>query len=365
MYRNHTVGVVIPAYNEEAFVGDVVRDLPEFVDATYLVDDASTDATWREIGEAMRERTGRENATPRTRSGLIKRASGSLEDRVAKSETLDGMTRLRHRENRGAGGAIKTGYLAALEDGADVVATVDADGQMDVDRLPDVLDPVVTGRAGYAKGNRFADRNVVREMPPFRLFGNTLLTGLTRVASGYWGLSDPQNGFTAVSRDALLAIDVENLWEYYGYMNQLMAQLNAAGVRIADVSMPAAYGDEESGIDYPRYIRRVSGLLLVSFLRRLRTKYADRGLHPVPVFYSVGILAGVGSVLRWLLSRGSDRGGGSQRAAARGFGQSVAAFAVAVALDVVAGPVVVKEEPPGDSERSRSTRVRHRAGDGQ
>lgn len=341
MYRDSTIGVVVPAYNEEAFVGDVVHDLPEFVDAVYLVDDASADETWAMMGEAMEAREVGGTAAP-TAGAATERQACSVADRIADSETDGNVTRLRHSENRGAGGAIKTGYLAALEDGVDVIATIDGDGQMDSGRLPKILDPVVTGQAGYAKGNRFAGRDLVTEMPPFRLFGNVLLTGLTRVASGYWRLSDPQNGFTAVSRDALLEIDVDGIWEYYGYMNQLMAELNTANVRIADVPMPTTYGDEDSSIDYLQYIRRVSLLLLVSFVRRLRRKYADRSLHPILVCYAVGTMASTVTVLGGLLSAATDDGKSiSWRSAAGCLIISFAALIAAAVLDRATKPIAV------------------------
>lgn len=272
MYRDHSVAVVVPAYNEENFVGDVARGLPDFVDRIYLVDDASTDGTWTAMCDVSA--TGDEaTATVETVSDGLGR--NVLTDRVSDYQTDGRLTRIRHAENRGAGGAVKTGYLAALEDEIDVVATIDGDGQMDAALLPRILDPIVENRAGYAKGDRLAGASVVREMPPFRLFGNLLLTGLTRIATGYWGLSDPQNGFTAISREALLEADVESLWEYYGYMNQLLGRLNAASVGVVDVPMPSSYGDEESGIDYTEYIQKVSWLLLVTFCSRLRRKYAD------------------------------------------------------------------------------------------
>ncbi|NHN46665.1 glycosyltransferase family 2 protein [Halostella sp. JP-L12] len=341
MYRNSTIGVVVPAYNEEAFVGGVVRDLPEFVDAVYLVDDASTDETWAAMGEAMEAREVGGTAVPAA-SAATERRVRSVADRISDSETIGNVTRLRHSENRGAGGAVKTGYLAALEDGVDVIATIDGDGQMDSGRLPRILDPVVTGQAEYAKGNRFAGRDLVREMPAFRLFGNVLLTGLTRVASGYWQLSDPQNGFTAVSRDALKQVDVDGIWEYYGYMNQLMAQLNAANVRVADVPMPVTYGDEESSIDYLQYIRRVSLLLLVSFVRRLSRKYSERNPSLVPVCYAVGATVGSVTVLGGLLSAATgDRKRISRRTTAGGLVISLAAFVVAAVLDRAAIPIAV------------------------
>lgn len=340
MYRNHSIGVVVPAYNEAAFVGDVARDLPEFVDAIYLVDDASTDETWTVMGSVLNAQ--RTVTVGEFSDGRGNRNDGQyVDDRVVESETAGKVTRLRHRENSGAGGAVKTGYLAALKDGVDVVATIDGDGQMDSAYLRSIVDPIVSGQAGYAKGNRFAGTDAFREMPPFRLFGNLLLTGLTRVASGYLRLSDPQNGYTAISRSALLAVDVEEMKEYYGYMNHLMAQLNVAHVRIADVPMPATYGDEESHIVYREYIRRVSGLLISSFLQRLWEKYGKRGDYLVLIGYVGSAFVVATSLLWWTVSTiTSDLANRRWSAAARiaiGFILLVAA----VILDGEADPFVV------------------------
>lgn len=285
MYEGHSVGVVVPAYNEAPFVGEVITDIPAFVDHIYAIDDASTDDTMAALRAAARERAtgpaGRMSARSGDHAGGDREHRQSVShdggkrttfpgDRVSESESIGDMTCARHETNRGAGGAIKTGYLAAIEDGMDIVATIDGDGQMDSTTLAGLLDPLVAGEAGYAKGNRFTDREVFLEMPPFRLFGNLVLTGLTRISTGYWGLYDPQNGFTAATREALVAADVGSLWEYYGYMNQLTARLNVAGVDIADVPMETVYGDEESDIEYRRYIRRVGGMLAGTLLRRLR-----------------------------------------------------------------------------------------------
>ena len=162
------------------------------------------------------------------------------------------MLPIRHERNRGAGGAIKTGYLAALQDDlfVGIVATIDADGQMDSGLLPRFLDPIVESDAEYTKGNRLLDPEAREEMPAFRLFGNAMLTFLTKIASGYWKTMDPQNGYTAIATPALAAVDVEELYEYYGYCTDLLIKLNVERVRVADVAMPARYGEETSSIKY-------------------------------------------------------------------------------------------------------------------
>ncbi|WP_227379240.1 glycosyltransferase family 2 protein [Haladaptatus halobius] len=267
MYEGHTIGVVVPAYNEEGFVGDVLDSLPDFVDRVYAVDDASTDGTWDEI----------------CAHSAIKRAP-----RAGVSDDTDSqVVAIRHEQNRGAGGAIKTGYLAARNDGIDVTVTIDADGQMNPGMMTRFIDPIVTDEADYAKGNRLSNPEYRHDMPRFRLIGNYLLTGLTRIASGYWDVTDPQNGYTAISIAALEAIDLEKMYEYYGYCNDILVKLNVAGMRVVDVDMPATYGDEESSIKYGDYIPKVSLMLLRTFLWRLKSRYRT---HPLGLAYGLGVV---------------------------------------------------------------------------
>ncbi len=297
MYEDHSIGVVVPAYNEAGLIGDVIRDMPEFVDRIYFVDDASQDDTWDEALSAARERPDRpEGFGTRRRGAAVSdggtwrsegrvdglRGRGRLHERVGK------LVPIRHHENMGAGGAIKTGYLTARSDDIDITVTMDGDGQMDPAQMSKLLDPIVSGDADYTKGNRLLYQEYRKEMPPFRFFGNSILTFLTKVASGYWKTMDPQNGYTAISKYALSNIGVEAMYEYYGYCNNVLVRLNAKGMRVADVAMPAKYGDEESSINYVRYIRKVSGMLLGSFLWRLKVKYLVLDFHPLALFYIFG-----------------------------------------------------------------------------
>ncbi|RQH01252.1 glycosyltransferase family 2 protein [Natrarchaeobius oligotrophus] len=302
MYRDHSIGVVVPAYDEAGFIGDVIRGMPAYVDSIFVVDDCSTDGTWDEILEAARadERSG--DDSPQRDDAVERRlvtdgGSCPLARRATVHDPIGRVTPIQHRENLGAGGAIKTGYLAALEDGLDVAVTVDGDGQMDLSQMPRLLDPVVGGDADYAKGNRLLYREYRKSMPKFRFFGNAILTVLTKIASGYWKMMDPQNGYTAISRESLEAIDVEGLYEYYGYCNDILVKLNANGMRVADVAMPAVYGDEESSITYTKYVRNVSVMLLRNFLWRLKTRYLVMDFHPLALFYLFGAgTIGVGTL---------------------------------------------------------------------
>ncbi len=281
MYRGQTIGVVVPAYNEADFVGSVIRSLPEFVDRTYVIDDCSTDATWQAIQATS---TAINETREDTETDRVETDGGQVFDNPIQP--------IRHDRNRGVGGAIKTGYRRALEDGIDVVAVISGDGQMDPDILDEFLDPIVTGAVDFTKGDRLTPE-FRSGMPPWRRFGSYLLTRLTRIASGYWEMSDSQNGYTAISREALEAIDLDRLYEGYGFINDLLIQLNVHDLRIADVEMEPRYGDETSHIRYSEFVPKLSWLLLRRTVWRYRTKYTLGSLHPCIVFPLVGVLGSI------------------------------------------------------------------------
>ncbi len=309
MYRGETVAVVIPAYNEAEFVAGVIETVPDFVDRIYPVDDASSDDTWTEI----------QTAAERVDRAELDRDS-PFDERVVP---------IQHEENRGVGGAIKTGYLRALDDEIDVTAVMGGDGQMRPEALELIVEPVATGRADYAKGNRLLDEQFHAEMPRFRYVGNRILTTLTKISSGYWDVGDPQNGYTAISLHALRAVEIEEMYEFYGYCNDLLVKLNVAGMRVVDVPRQAVYDDEESHIDYRTYIPRVSGMLARNALWRLWTKYVVRERHPVALFAGVAALTGTAGVVRLL-----KRAAGCESGRSRGlFALCATAIVAALGID--------------------------------
>ena len=241
MFRGLRVAVVIPAFNEELNVARTVRDVPSFVDHVLVVDDASRDGTF---GEASRTRRR-------------------------------GLEVLRHPRNRGVGAAIATGYRRARQLDVDAAVVMAGDGQMHPADLPALLQPLVDGAADYVKGNRFARGDVWRVMPPMRLVGNVALSLITKATSGYWRLFDSQCGYTAASRRALAVIDAAGLFPRYGYPNDLLARLHAAGLRVCDVPVRAVYGPNwRSGIRWSTVIYPMSFVLARSLLRRLWARRA-------------------------------------------------------------------------------------------
>ncbi len=251
------IGVVVPAYNEEKLIGETLSGIPEYVDRIYLIDDASTDRTG-DIVKSFRD--------PR-------------------------VLYLRHDENKGVGAGIINGYKLALRDEMDVVAVMAGDNQMDPAELPRLIIPILEGEADYTKGNRLLSDSFRTGMSPLRSFGNTLLSLITKIGSGYWQVTDPQNGYTAISRQALESLDLDAVYPYYGYCNDLLIKLNAFGMRVMDVVIPARYGREKSSIKYSRYVLKVSPMLFKGFLWRLRVKYTVLDFHPLVLFYLAGMIA--------------------------------------------------------------------------
>ncbi|AFZ74109.1 glycosyltransferase family 2 protein [Natronobacterium gregoryi] len=278
MYKGNSIAVVVTAYEEASFVGRVIETVPEFVDRIYAVDDASPDDSWEVI------------------TRVADRINESTEPDMAIADGGDArrVVPIRHDENRGYGAAVKTGYRRAGADGIDVVAVMNGDGQMDPEILDRIVDPVVSGEADYAKGNRLLSPEDREGMSTFRFVGNAMLTGLSKFASGYWTIGDPQNGYTAISREAIEELDLEAITDQYGFLNHVLTHLNVAGFRVADVAMSAVYGEEESSIRYVPFVRFVSLLLLRSFLWRLKRRYVVEGFHPAVVFYGAGT-AGIAS----------------------------------------------------------------------
>jgi glycosyltransferase involved in cell wall biosynthesis len=244
MLKNKKIGIVVPAYNEERFIGKVLESMPKFVDRIYVVDDASKDST---------SRIALDMANMDKRIAVIKRET-----------------------NGGVGAAIISGHKAALKDGMDVAAVMAGDGQMPPAILSMILDPVVSGKADYAKGNRISTSDDRREMPKFRVVGTFLLTILTRISSGYWHISDPQNGYTAIGRDALLKLDLDAIYKGFAFENDMLVRLNIMDARVIDVPHQAIYRGQTSKIKYPKFIMKTSWMLLKSWIWRLWVKYIKR-----------------------------------------------------------------------------------------
>jgi dolichol-phosphate mannosyltransferase len=197
---------------------------------------------------------------------------------------------LRHTKNQGVGGAVLTGYIAAIEGGADVIVKIDGDGQMDPGLLPLFIAPILSGEADYTKGNRFFDLEKLRAMPKIRLFGNAVLSFMTKLSSGYWDLFDPTNGYTAIHSDVARHLPLDKISRRYFFETDMLFRLNTLRAVVIDVPMDAQYGDEVSNLK----ISKIVGEFLVkhaqNFLKRLFYNYYLRDMSLASLQLPLGVL---------------------------------------------------------------------------
>ena len=254
MLEGYRVAVVVPAFRVERQIASVIQRMPAYVDRVIVVDDASPDATAAVV-----------LATNDPRVQL-----------------------LRHPVNQGVGGAMATGFRTALEGGADLIVKCDGDGQVDADGIALLLWPLIEGRADYSKGCRFHHFSELNAMPRVRLGGNIALTFLTKFASGYWHILDPQNGFVGISAETLGRLPLRRLARGYFFENDMLIRLNALKARVADVPLPTRYGDEVSSLRPMRILFEFPVRLLIGFVRRVFWRYIFYDVSPVAVFLLSG-----------------------------------------------------------------------------
>jgi hypothetical protein len=168
---------------------------------------------------------------------------------------------------------------------------------MDPLELVRVIDPVADGSADYVKGNRLFYGDAWNMIPHYRYLGNSFLSLMTKIASGYWHIADSQSGYTAISLIALKRINLDKIYNDYGMPNDLLIKLNQYDFRVGDVHIRPVYNvGEKSGIKLMRVIPRISWLLFKGFWRRLIFKYVIKDFHPLIFFYLFSFLLLIASV---------------------------------------------------------------------
>lgn len=259
------VAVVIPCHRARQHVMKVIAAIPEVVSRIYVVDDRCPDETGRHV-EAI-------NADPR-------------------------VSVLYNEVNLGVGGAVMAGYARALEDGCDIIVKMDGDDQMDARALPRLIGPIVRGDADYTKGNRFYDLTQIKRMPRLRIFGNAMLSFMTKISSGYWDIFDPTNGYTAIHARVVSQLPLSKISRRYFFETDMLFRLNIVRAVVVDVPMDARYGDETSNL-------RISRILFDFLFKHLRNtgkrifyNYFLRDLSLASIQLALGTLfISVGTVL--------------------------------------------------------------------
>ena len=239
MAAEQRIFVVMPAYNEAAQIGGVIGRIPAMVERIIVVNDNSSDDT----AEA---------------------AKGAGDGRV---EVIT------NSENLGVGGATMAGYSQGGREGADIVVKIDGDGQMDPEAISKLVKPIIGGAADYTKGFRFHDRKTLETMPKVRLFGNLGLSYLVKMASGYWSIFDPTNGFTAIHRGTLELLELENISRDYFFETDMLCNLYRAGAVIKDVLIPVHYGDEASNLSPAKTLCQFPVKLFKAYVQRIIWNY--------------------------------------------------------------------------------------------
>ncbi|MCB2218613.1 MAG: glycosyltransferase family 2 protein [Desulfobulbaceae bacterium] len=266
MLREKSIAVVIPAHNEELLIAKVLVTMPEFVDYMVVVDDVSSDETVKIVQQI--------------------------------AENNPKVILLRHNINKGVGAAISTGYIWARDHVVDVTAVMAGDFQMDPEDLERIVLPVCLGTHDYTKGNRLFRGESWEMIPRHRYLGNSFLSLLTKIASGYWHIADSQSGYTAISLQALKAINLETIYPRYGMPNDILIKLNIANFRVKDVSTRPVYKvGEVSGIKLKKVIFTIPWILLKGFWARMFQKYVIRDFHPLVFFYTLGVFFGFATVI--------------------------------------------------------------------
>jgi glycosyltransferase involved in cell wall biosynthesis len=268
MVANKKIAVVIPAYRVRNFLRNVITSLPDFIDFIIVIDDKCPNASYEVV------------------------------------EDFENIIVIHHENNQGVGGAVISGYKEALELQADIVVKVDGDGQMDNNKIAQLIEPIVNDKADYTKGNRFRDLHALKTMPKIRLFGNSILSFLIKMASGYWSIMDPTNGFTAINKKSLEDIEFDRLSKRYFFESDMLINLNIYNQIVQDVSMPARYGDEESSLNIKKVLYQFPPKIVKGLAKRIFLKYYIFDFNMGSIYMLVGlpmmIFGIVFGIIKWI-----------------------------------------------------------------
>ena len=240
------IAVVIPCYKVRDHILGVISGIGPEVDLIYVVDDKCPDRT----GEFVLD----EGPDPRVQVVF-------------------------NSVNLGVGGAVLNGYLNAVEDGADVIVKLDGDGQMDASYIPTLIKPIQEGKADYVKGNRFFSPDHIVQMPILRMIGNSGLSFINKLVSGYWNTMDPTNGFTVIHANIVRLLPVKAIDRRYFFESDMLFRLGTFRAVVAEVPMKAKYADEESNLSIGKTLFTFPPKFLRRFVLRIGYNYFLRDFN--------------------------------------------------------------------------------------
>lgn len=265
------IAVVIPSYKVTAHILGVLAAIGPEVSAIYVIDDQCPDN------------------------------SGDF----VKAHCQDPRVQVvRHMQNGGVGAATMTGYRKALADHCNIIVKIDGDGQMDPRLLPRFVRPILEGRADYTKGNRFFNPEDVRTMPAIRLFGNAVLSFMTKLSTGYWNLFDPTNGFTAIHANLVPLLPLARVAPRYFFESDMLFRLGTIRATVLDIPMHAVYAGEVSHLRLNAVLPRFLAGHARNLAKRLIYGYFLRDFSIASAELVTGLtLSGFGIIFglsRWL-----------------------------------------------------------------
>lgn len=311
MLKGKTVAVVVPAYNEETQIGMVIETMPDFVDRIIIINDKSKDRTSEVVREYIAKDTSPKVEIKEFDKEIVKTRYNEAEvvlheaqieeikyytpsEVYNKNQDTDRIILIDHIENGGVGAGIARGYKWCKDHNIDCTAVMAGDGQMDPGELEDICLPVIEEGVDYVKGNRLIHPSAKIVIPKIRFFGNSVLSILTKIASGYWKISDTQTGYTAISLHALRSIKIYDIYKSYGMPNDLLVKLNIVSASLREIEIKPVYRvGEQSKMNIKKVVRRVSWLLLRLFFVRLYSKYLIRDFHPLFLLYHLSFILGI------------------------------------------------------------------------
>jgi dolichol-phosphate mannosyltransferase len=250
------IAVVVPCFRVKNSIIEVIQSIGSEVTHIIVVDDACPDG------------------------------SGKHLESISKDKRL---TVLYNKENLGVGGAVKRGYVHALNNGAEVVLKLDGDGQMDPKLIKTFINPILTSNADYVKGNRFFDLEHIKSMPKSRIFGNLVLSFFSKFSTGYWRIFDPNNGFTAISASTLQKLNLEKIDNRYFFESDILFRLNLARAVVVDVPMMAQYGSEVSNLRIKKALVEFPLKHSRNFLKRIAYTYYLRDFTLASLELPIGL----------------------------------------------------------------------------
>jgi len=309
MLKGKSIAVVVPAYNEESQIGQVIETIPEFVDRIVIINDNSSDKTVEIVKYYMKNEKKVNIIIPSVLNNIKKKTKYNRADWIVQEQTKkelklfpaseifnegnknNRIILINYKQNNGVGACIARGYKWCKDHGIDCTAVMAGDGQMDPDELEKICRPVVEEDIDYVKGNRLIHRSSLLVIPKIRYFGNSILSILTKIASGYWHVSDTQSGYSAISNKALNSILLHKIYKKYGMPNDLLVKLNISFCSLKEVGIKPVYDiGENSKMKIWKVIPKISFLLFKSFFKRLWIKYLFRDFHPLFLLYHAAFI---------------------------------------------------------------------------